>query len=93
MVSGVGHETDFSIADFVADLRAPTPTAAAAVASPDRDALLETVRQYAEEKLIDSGDAAGVRDQHRGYYLALAEEAGLPVALSTTVTTSGLSDS
>ena len=47
VVSGVGHETDFTICDFVADVRAPTPTGAAMLVVPDRDALAHRVGQLA----------------------------------------------
>ncbi|EOG0654571.1 exodeoxyribonuclease VII large subunit [Neisseria gonorrhoeae] len=44
-VSGVGHETDFTLADFVADVRAPTPTGAAELVSPNRQESLHRLAQ------------------------------------------------
>jgi len=53
IISSIGHETDTTIADFVADVRAPTPSAAAVIATPDRLAIINQSTKL-RKQLLDS---------------------------------------
>jgi exodeoxyribonuclease VII large subunit len=64
VVSGVGHETDFTICDFVADVRAPTPTAAAELIAPDCAEYHRRARQY-RTRLLRIGEYALAMRQQR----------------------------
>lgn len=68
VVSAVGHETDFTIADFVADVRAPTPSAAAELVSPDLDELRAQLRTLGQTAVTTMREL--LRDGRRGLALA-----------------------
>ena len=53
VISSIGHETDFTIADFVADLRAPTPSAAAELAVPEIDDIYEKIIEFQKRYKLD----------------------------------------
>jgi len=84
VVSGIGHETDFTIADFAADRRAATPTAAAEMAAPERSAVLArllanhlALRRQAVQALNERAqqlDWLARRLQHPGQSLARRQE-------------------
>ncbi len=59
VVAGIGHEVDFTIADFTADLRAPTPTAAAERVSPDLSELHERLAQFHDRLVREQQDGLG----------------------------------
>jgi exodeoxyribonuclease VII large subunit len=66
-ISGVGHETDFTICDFVADVRAATPTAAAELVTPSRENILNALLQLKQQLLRNTQALLNQRAQALDY--------------------------
>lgn len=69
VVSAVGHEVDFTIADFVADMRAPTPSAAAEIVVKDSAAVVEILRDFAYTMHQSLASRLKQHSEHIGYLL------------------------
>ncbi len=64
VISAVGHETDYTIADFVADVRAPTPSVAAEIAVPDRMELYNQIKRLKDRLLENQRHSIGDKIRH-----------------------------
>ena len=69
IVSAVGHEVDFTIADFVADVRAPTPSAAAELLSPDRNEWLQQLNSFNRRLISQMQNQLGQQAQRMDWLI------------------------